>query len=219
MLGVIGSVGAVGGNDANASLRVLNRMLDGWRLQPHLAVSNRWLNFVWPAGVVSQTIGTGGDVNVERPVSIEIGSYTETGGISRPLQILTRDQYASILLKNQSGDHPAGIYYDAASPLGTAYVWPAPGAGVTANLAVRTQFTKFADLTTEYTLPDGYEAAFVPNLAVMLGPVFERAIPPDVRADARITRAAIKRKNAQVPELTIGNASVSTRYGRFLAGE
>ena len=218
-LGVLGSSGAsVNGNDLTLSLRVLNRMLDAWRQQPNMATHAAWVSFTLPANTATRTIGPSGQVDTVRPISLEIGSYSTFGGIDRELRTMERDQYAAIENKALAVTYPEHVYLEAASPLGTLYFWPLAGSAVTVKLAVRSQLATFADLTTDYTLPDGYEAAIVPSLAEKLAPYFERAVPPIVARDAAAGRAAIKRSNAKVPTLDMGERRPSG-YSGFLSGQ
>ena len=214
-LGVIGSAGTLGGSDALTGLRVLNRMLDAWRLQPHMATHAAWVTFSLPSGTSTRTIGPTGQVVTARPSSIEVGGFSRIGGVDQPLSVITRDQYANAQLKTQAGGWPCCVYYEAASPNGTLYFWPL--AAATIYLPVRTHLDNFADLTTEVTLPAGYEAAIVPSLAVKLAPYFERQVPATVVMESAAARSAIKRTNASVPELDICQPVLSG-YGAFLGG-
>lgn len=218
-LGLLGSSSVVAGNDALLGLRVLNRMLDAWRQQPQMATHSAWVQFALPSGATTRTIGLSGQVNVARPVEISIGSYVDVNGISRPLELIGRDQYAAITVKTTGGTWPSALYYEPSNPIGTLHFWPPAGSDTTINLAVRADLPVFATLVEDHTLPAGYEACIVPNLAVLLGPYFERAVPPDVRIEAATTRANIKRTNAIIPTLDMDRARRGrSAYGDFLAG-
>ena len=171
-LGIIGSADAVSGNDAVVCLRVLNRMLDAWRQQPLMATHSAWVNFTLPASTQTRTIGPAGQVVNERPIKIEIGGYTRIAGLDQPLTVIGRDEYGQISQKTTVGSSwPSHVYYEASSPAGTLYFWPLAAAAVSVYLPVRSQLTEFANLTTEYVLPDGYEAALVPSLAEKIAPL------------------------------------------------
>lgn len=218
LLGIIGSADVVSGNDATVSLRVLNRMIDGWTQHPFLATHSAFISFALPANTQTRTIGPSGQVVSERPIKIEIGAYTSMGGIDQPLTVIERDVYAGIDLKTSQGSWPSVVYYEPASPAGALYFWPLAGASVTVNLPVRVQVSQFADLTTEYTLPDGYEAAIVPSLAEKLAPYFERAVPAEVVRSANAARQVLKRANAKVPQMDICGRPYQSRMGAFLGG-
>ncbi len=218
-LGVLGGAETVNGNDAMLGLRVLNRMLDAWRQQPHMATHSTWVQFTLPGNTQTRTIGPSGQVNVARPTELEIGSFVRYQGIDQPLTIATRDQYGAEDLKTLAGSWPSAVYYEPSAPIGTLYFWPLAGSSVDVFLAVRSQLSKFADLTTDYTLPDGYEAAIVPSLAERLARPFERVASPDLKLEAANARRALKRTNAKVPELEIGQGRGQSRLGAFLGGK
>lgn len=219
LIGVLGGAETVNGNDAVTGLRVLNRMLDAWRQQPNMATHSAWVQFTLPANTTTRTIGPSGQINVARPIKLELGCFTRYQGIDNPLTVVERDQYANVDLKSEAGSWPSSVYYEPASPIGTLYFWPLAGSNVEVFLAVRTQLTKFANLTTDYTLPDGYESAIVASLAERLAPVFERPVPPDVRAEASSARRALKRANAKVPTLDMDGQQLQSRLGAFLGGQ
>jgi hypothetical protein len=216
MLGIVGSADVTSGNDLNLGLRVLNRMLDSWRQQPNMATHAAWVTFTLPGGSQTRTIGPSAQVNVARPTRIEIGAYTVSAGISNSLRALNRDQYADIDTKDGRGAWPEYVYYEAGSPTGTLYFWPVSDGDVTVNLPIRTHIADFADLTTDVTLPAGYESAITPSLAEKLAPYFERAVPLSVARDAASARMALKRTNALMPELS--GVEMNSRLGAFLSG-
>lgn len=86
------------------------------------------------------------------------------------------------------------------------------------NLPVQKRLDAFAALTTEYTLPPGYERALVFTLAEEVAADYEREIPPTVARNAAAARRILKRANFKVPQLVVGEDDRMTARGRFIRG-
>jgi hypothetical protein len=218
-LGVVGSADSIGGNDLLRGLRSLNRLLDSWRQQPHMAAYSPWLQIPIPANTASLTIGpTGADFTAARPTQLEIGGFVRVNGIDQPLFVASRDEYGSVRLKTQAGSWPTWVYYEASYPNGRLYFSEVAGVGATAFIPVRTHLADFPDLTTQVNIPDGYQSAIVPNLCLLLAGPFERQVPQWIAIAASTTKNAIKRSNYTIPELDMRGMGRMSKEAAFLAG-
>lgn len=202
LIGAIGKAEAPEADDAQPALRNLNRMIDAWAVRSLFAYHIGYESFSLPAATATRTLGPSGDVNITRPVRIESGAYVRVGGNDYHLESMTRQQFAEITVKTLGDAWPSHYYYDAASPLATINFHP-QGA-CTVYLPVQTRLSQFADLTTEYTLPPGYEDALVLSLAERECLPNMRPVPVTLRQDARNARALIQATNLQTPQLAIG---------------
>jgi hypothetical protein len=214
-IGAIGTIETPEADDAQLCLRRLNRMIDGWALRNLLAYHVRWETFTLPEGTQTRTIGTGGQVNVTRPVRIETGSFVRVNGTDYPLRVASRDEFAAIDLKSLGGAWPCVVYLEAASPLGILHFYPTGGCEV--HLALQTQLSQFAALTTDYTLPPGVEDAVHLSLSEILCRPYSRPLTPDLMIAARNARKALKLANYQIPELDVGSREPHGMAG-FLSG-
>lgn len=212
-IGAIGTVETPEADDAALCLRRLNRMLDEWKLSTLQAA--HYEVFSLPAGTQTRTIGTSGQVNVTHPVRIETGSFVRIGSSDYPLHVASRDQWAAICEKTLDGAWPAWVYYESSVPLGTLNFWPQGACEV--HLAVRSAFTAFADLTTNYTLPEGAEGAIFKNLKEILCAPYNRPLTADIVTGASNARNALKRAHYTVPELVIEQPAPSGIAG-LMAG-
>ena len=70
-------------------------------------------------------------------------------------------------------------------------------------LYLPTPLTEFADLSTAYTFPPGYERAIRSNLAVELAPFYGIPVSPDLRNQASSAMLRIKRANVRIREVPI----------------
>lgn len=204
---------ALGGNDAQNFLGVLNDMLDGWNTDRLYIVNT--VEVVATVSGASATIGPGKTFNVTRPVRIEAGSFSRMNNFDYPLEFKTVEEWAAIPNKAVTGTFPIKARYDEALPTGTVYFWPVMTASVEIHLQVASQLTEFADLSTDYNLAQGYRKALQYSLAEELAPG-RRPLDPKIAATAASARRRIKVVNFDSPQVNVGpNLSP---YGRFVAG-
>ena len=145
-----------------------------------------------------------------RPIWIEnVGLILDTGA-STPVEVeralFTDDEYAQISQKTLQSSLIQGVWYDYdwAAGLGNLHVWPVPNVATTQLvLYLPTPLTEFADLSTAYTFPPGYERAIRSNLAVELAPFYGIPVSPDLRQQASSSMLRIKRANVRIREVPI----------------
>ena len=223
-IGVLAS-GETADNDSVAdSLVVLNNMVDSWgtnRLTIY-TVTRNVLDLT--ASTQEYTIGTGGTFNIVRPITIERASIildkdaSSTEKIELPIRgPLTVSQWQDVAIKGTTSTYPTNFYYDRAWAAGLAKisVWPIPNSSsVQLVLYVPTALTSFADLTTSYTFPPGYEEALRYQLALRLAQEFGAAVSGGLLELANESFANIKRINTSRETLGIDPA-LTTSGGRY----
>jgi hypothetical protein len=217
-IGAIGVAETPDPDDGVIALRILNRILDAWRIKGLYAFAVSEQVITLTSAMQTRTIGPSGQVNATRPVRLETGCFVRVSGVDSPLRVASRDEWAGIELKTQAGSPPDWVYYESTSPLGVLHFHPQ--ADCEAHLMVAGQLTAFANLATDYTLPPGYELAIEQTLEERLCSTFSRPLPPTLKADAANARTAIKRANYQVPELElpIGARYRSSNQAAFNSG-
>lgn len=200
-VGAIGDGEAMSAAQAAHGLRSLNRIIDGWRARRLYvyALTNVQASF---SGATA-TVGASLTVNTEAPLRFEPGCYFVIDGESYPLPEWTIEQYNSIGSKTDGSTHPQGFYFDRKVP-GTVTVWPVPASTVEYHFMVMQKISKFADLSTEYALPDGYEDALHYTLCERLPTAYQLPVDPMNAAAARAARDRIRRNNVRVPVLSVG---------------
>ena len=193
-IGVAGAVDTISSEDAALALNVLNEWIDQLGIQR---------NTIY-------TVKRGGTINVARPIWIQdVGLILDTGAstpVEAPRQLFTDEEYAGIAQKTLQSGLIQGIWFDHewASGLGNIHVWPVPNVGTTQLvLYLPTPLTEFADLSTAYTFPPGYERAIRSNLAVELAPFYGIPVSPDLRQQASSAMLRIKRANVRMREVPI----------------
>jgi hypothetical protein len=206
LIGVLGSGETPSAAEAQDSLQILNSMVDSWQTERLMLHVVERQTFSLVASQANYTIGDGGDFDVDRPMKIERASYldtTQTSPVEQRIKLLTSAQrWREVMVKDLESTVPQVVYYETTYPLGTVYVWPVPSvATVDLVLYIPTSLSSFADLTTQYDFPPGYEEALKYNLALRLAPEWERPPNPVVVELARESKALVKRANIVPQEL------------------
>lgn len=201
---------AANGDVMNRCLTKLNTMLDAWNIDTQNIYTTTEKVVSIPAGSISRTIGPGAQIDVTRPMRIEDGGFFRLSGVDRGFDVYSREQYAAIGYKTAAASYPSAIYYTGDSPTGTLYFYPVPASTIELHLPLLSQFTQFADLTTDYTFPAGYRRAFVYGLMQEIAPGFERELSPTQIKNAVAAKKSLKRSNFTVPLLQMGGSE--TRF-------
>jgi hypothetical protein len=198
-----------GANDAADAFRRLNRMVSLWknqRLTCYVVEEN-----VYPLVGSQQeyTIGPGGDFDQFRPQWL---SYCDlilantSPVVSIKVNIITVKDWSFQSVKAQTSTQPTQVYYYTQFPqtgadagLGKLIFWPTPTHVNSVRLYCPRGIDAFADLSTDYSFPPGYEDALEYNLAVRLiqAGMGLRSNLSDIAPMAKETLGVIKRANIQ----------------------
>jgi hypothetical protein len=185
------------GTDADNFLGVLNSMVDAWALDSLFVYATTEL--VQSVSGSPVAIGPGAAIDTARPVRIASGGFFRVGGNDRPFRMVERDEFAQITQKTATGQ-PQVCYYEADAPTAALYFWPVLSAAQELHLPLPKRLSAFANLTTDYTLPAGYQAALEYSLAEELAPGRRPAAAEVVRRAINLRRA-IRTVNLGVPQL------------------
>lgn len=229
-LGVIAAGETPSTGDATLCLDAMNQLLDQWQsvnLLLYAEVRTTW-NIV--ASQVSYSVGTGGDVNIPRPVYVDRCSYvltTQTPPLEIQMSPYTDFTWAQVSLKSLTSNLPINYYYNLTYPLATLYLWPIPTqANLQGVLYTRTQVAQLAALNTSVSLPNGWQRMMVTNLAVEVAPMFFKEPSKTLLEQAKNSMAAVKRSNnrnvdLQTPSgalIQTGNTGGFWNHAAFLSG-
>lgn len=201
IIGVVKSGDAMPEAYYQDGLSALNAMIDGWNTQRMYIITVG--EVVGTVSAVSATVGPGLTFDTPRPVAVEDGSFTRSGGLDYPVEWIDHVAYNNISLKTVQSTFPQYAHYDEAMPTGNIYFYPVPDAPIEFHLAIQVQLTEFADLFTDYPLAPGYLKAIQYSLAEELAPGIAN-LPISVMRTAASARRAIRRSNVDVPELDSG---------------
>lgn len=196
--GVLGQNETPTSSEADDGLDALNDMLDSWSTDRTYIYSILQENFPLSNGVTTYTIGTGGTFNTNRPVAID-NVFIRLNGADFPVKEIDSQDYNSITVKTTNGGIPQYYFYNPSFPLATISLWGAPSAGAVIYLNTWQQLTQFADLSTNYSFPQGYARALKYNLAKELAPEFGTKLTPEALEIANKSEAIIRSKNLPAP--------------------
>ncbi len=206
-------------NGALGLLRFRN-LLNTW-LADRLTLSfQRVVTFTTDGSSSTYTVGTNADVDVPRPMWIDMANYVNPGSnptVNVPLGPMTREQFANLSIPGLASALPQLYFYqsssEASADVGTFFLWPTP------NQAVDIQFYAnygaglpdgLASLDVDVTGPPGYAEAFMYQLAIRLCTPFGKKISdyPMLPQMARDAFAAMKRPNIKPGMLGVDAALV-----------
>lgn len=219
LLGVIDPTETPSSEDGELAHEVLNQWMDelGTQRQSIYYITRTAHTLV--SGTASYTIGSGGTINIARPLWIEdAGLIIDTGAstpVEAPIRVLDDDERAQIPQKTLQSNYVQGVWLDHnwSAGLASVFVYPIPNVSNTQLvLYTPTALIEFADQSTNYTFPPGYRTAILWNLANELAPFY-----PSVKPDPRIAQKAaekiawIKRGNLRLSEVYVDRAIVQRR--------
>lgn len=198
ILGAIGQNETPTSSEADDGLVALNDMLDSWSTDRTYIYSILQENFPLSSGVVTYTIGTGATFNTNRPVAID-NVFIRLNGADFPVKEIDSASYNSITSKLSNGGIPEYYFYNPSFPLATISLWGAPSAGCVIYLNTWQQMTQFADLATNYSLPQGYARALAYGLAMELAPEYGIKLTTEAMSIAMVSQANIRNRNLPAP--------------------
>ena len=186
--------------------------------------NNRLLTFTiarttWDlvADTASYTVGVGADVNVARPVTMNMQgcnvTYIDTSAdpdIELPLWPLTDDAYQAIPQKTVSATYPTNWYYNPAyteaSPYGVLTFWPVPNIGTLDGVLYAPTPIAEVTLATEIALPPGYARLYETHLAIACAPAFGAQVQPETVRAAQEAMALVESSNTRLVDLAVDAA-------------
>lgn len=213
--GVIGGRETPTDDEMQDAMDTLNQMLAMWRTQS-LTVYCQKQEVIPVTGATTYTIGTGGNLSVERPVSVD-GVFWRLNGVDTPLsQITSFEDYQDIGVKSLQG-MPSDYYYLPSYPLGVLYVFPIPASG-SLYLTLKQPMPVYTTINDSISLPPEYEGAIRWNLAEMLCATFGMSITPEIDKFSRQTKRALKINNTQIKSMRMPDAVMTTTLYNIQAG-
>src|SRR3972149_6528949 len=213
-LGVKAAGEVITADEADSGLEELNRLVDQWageRLLIYRVTRTTWTI----SATQNYTVGTGGTVNVVRPVYLDHVNLIDTStdpDQETPLTPLTDDGWAAITQKAATSTQPTNWYHNQPFPLGTLSLWPIPSsATLQGALYAPQQTSEFTSLDEVISLPPGYRRMLVKNLARDLAPSYGRAVHPELKEEAIETKATVKRNNYRPSGLLFHDAVLGVK--------
>ncbi len=210
-------------DDADLSLTRLNDWIDS------LGVERLTMSYILrtthtlTASTASYTIGSGGNINIQRPTYLtRAGIIIDTTAdplVEIPIDVLTDQEYQDIPIKAMESPLAVAVYYDHnwSAGLGRVYPYPIPNVNTTSLVVYTPQAaTEFADLTTDYTFPPAWRRFYRLGLACELWQPFGQLGDIGVlRESFEQARAAVKRANYRIEEMPMDPAATGCPGGVY----
>lgn len=166
----------------------LNFLLSNWQALGLPIWCRKTTSKALTASDGTYTIGSGGDINVNRPLAIMQAflrdSSNATYPVDTPLEIIGQNEYYLLSSKSSTG-RPVQLYYDAgydgltnqgATAVGTIYLWPLPdtvtAANCTLNLIYQRPLLDFNASGDALDMPQEWYEAVRLNLALKMAPEY-----------------------------------------------
>lgn len=206
--------------DAARGLSILNQMMDSWSNESLTCYAIKEQTVTLVPGQYAYTIGTGGDVNDTRPLSLitTAGSayILDPYGNQYPVEVITQERWNQRGSRNTNSNFPDVLFYDPQFPLGILNFDPIPNIGYVAHFDSYLQLTDFSDLTTPLVLPPGYQLAIRSNLTIALHTFYPNGqLDPGVMMEAAVSKANVKRTNIRLNVASYDPEIVSRSKGRY----
>ncbi len=126
--------------DAQLALRRFQTQIDAWAADRLTLSIQSETSVSWPSATSTQTIGPGGNINVQRPVWISTITYVIPGtspSVEVTMGPMDPDQYAQLTIKGLVSALPQLFFYQTSidTALGTVFLWPQPSQALAAGQA------------------------------------------------------------------------------------
>lgn len=194
------------------ALEALNGLLDAFRNESLMCYATQDETLTLVNGQISYTIGSGGDLNTNRPVRID-AAYVIYQTVSYKVTMFTDQQYAGINLKTQAGPYPICLYYAADMDVGHLWPWPiCDNDDTELHVITWTPMISFASLTDSYNLPPGWYDALCFHLAIAMCPEYQSPVTPDLMKLATNAKKGIKMVNNATPVSTFDSTVLGPPY-------
>jgi len=227
-IGVVDPGNPVDPGMATHALRVLNRMLDQWSIQELLVYGEIPTTYPLTPNYQAYTMGPGtppaGALNIAalRPVKITRASVLLTTNNPLPIEIPidlieTAQEWQNITIKQTPSTWPLAVWPDRQMPMETLWCWPLPTGPCSLILYTWNQINQFASVQATVLLPQGYEAAIVPNLSCLLAPSYGKTPDPLTLDQAGAGKRHLAGINHTPTFIGVDNALLGNNAGYALA--
>jgi hypothetical protein len=223
-LGFLGRSATLSAGDANDGLVIFQAMLDSWSNEKLLSFVVLEQSFPLVVNQAAYTIGpSGANITAPRPLNISQAYVQDSGGNNFLFSIWPRDTWNSMMGNRGptiTSQIPTDMFYDPQYPNGVINIFPTPLIAYTVFFDTTQDQEAFPALTTAFAMPEGYERAYVTNLAVelaangfpmLLNPVQWAAL----QESAKESKGNIKRTNIKDVIAEYDDAIVSRSYATY----
>lgn len=214
-IGVIGDGQTANDEQVTGAFDTLNQMLGQWQVD-NLHIYAQKEVVLTLTGAQQYTVGTGGAINIIRPVKID-ACFWRKGGIDYPMEVMNAFEDYEQLTFKALGSIPRAVYYLPSYPMGALYVYPQANQGEL-HLVMRTDLPTYATAADSFALPPEYASAVRYSLGELLAAENSTPLRPDLAGLAKKGRAVLRRANTRIPQLNMPSAVMRNRYFNINGG-
>lgn len=172
------------------ALDALNNMLAAWGVEfLNYYLVDETLTVVTTA---TYTIGSGGDLDTTRPISLENAYLRNSNDVDFPLRVVSYIERSHIAQKDTE-TRPRRVCFLPEYPLAKLVFDSEPTDTYTAYLTFRKGFAEYTAITDTVTLPGEFREAIIYNLAVKLAEDNSVDCPRTVYSTAQTSKLLIQR--------------------------
>jgi len=195
------------------ALTALNQMIDSWSTERLSVFATQDQTYIWPAGILTQSIGPTGTFVGNRPVLFDDSTYYRdpSTNVSFGIKFINQQQYNGIAVKTVTSTYPQVCWVNMEYPNATMTVYPKPTRELEWHIVSVTELTQPATLATQLSFPPGYLRAFKYNLACEIAAEFGVEPSPQVQRIAMASKRTLKRINNPDDVMSLPYALVATR--------
>jgi hypothetical protein len=208
------------------SLVILQQMIDSWQAErltiftiQRTGQQGGPQTFPLVSGQQTYTLGSGGNFNIPRPARIERISLEWLSNPAQPLELplemVNEQRWQTVPVKAITSTLPTVVYDDQGFPYRNLSFWCIPTVVSNVIIYYWNPLNTFTDLVTDVQFPPGYFKALRYNLAVDLAPEFGRPIPPEVAAQALMSKSVIESMNLPAFEMRVDPAVIDPKLRAY----
>ena len=197
LLGVLAEGETPSAETSQDALTAMNQMIDSWNTERLSVFSTQDQVFLWPAGLLSRTLGPSGDFVGNRPVLLDDSTYFRdpSTNVSYGIKFINQQQYDGIAVKTVTSTYPQVMFINMTYPDIEMFIYPKPFRDLEWHFISVEELSQPATLATELHFPTGYLRAFRYNLACEFAPEFGVEPTPQVMRIAMASKRNLKRIN------------------------
>lgn len=198
--GILSNVESPTSDEANDALDTMNDIIASLSNDGLLVYAHTTESFSITGGTGSYTIGSGGDFNTSRPLSILSAYCRDSSGTDSTVGQIGQAEYAKLATKTTQG-RPKYFYYDNDYSLGTLNLYPVPDTSYTFYITSEKPITSFSSLTTSFDMPPGWALLLTDALAISLAPEYGVQTPQETILSYERSVTALKRQKARMTNM------------------
>lgn len=210
--GIITKNDDMSADEMNDGLGNLNNMIASWGNDSLLLFYRTLENFYLEAGKQEYTIGSGGDFDTIRPISV-LQAFVSQNDIKLSNMILCSDVVFQQFLQNLVATGiPTYMNYNNNYPLGKLRFYVTPGNAYKFTMLSEKALSEFDTLDTNVDLPPGWDRMLINNLAIEMLPEYGQEPSGTLVNLARESKNLVK---TGIAKNTTADFKPMGTYGKF----